>query len=364
MACKNNGSSNGKSERNSDSSFQVSGKISGIDTGWIYLFRVEKNEDKVDSVRASHGEFEIKGKISHPEFCLLGYYENGDKQFPFSFFLDNSNIKIDAKKDSVNSLKVTGSPTQDELKAYDEKNKHLQVKNKELARQYQIAMINRDKQKIDSIYMAAGNLQEEAKKISTDYAKANRASYVAIYQLNRNFSEDEDPSDAQPAFDSLEPRIQQSFFGSNLKQALDNAHRTAIGTQAPDFTLNDINGKPVSLNSYKGKYTLVDFWASWCGPCRQENPEVVKAFQKFKPKGFEILGVSLDEEKDKWIIAIQKDGLSWTHVSDLKGWQSDVAALYGVRAIPMNFLLDKDGKIIAKGLRGEELAAKLATVIK
>ncbi|PWT96928.1 MAG: hypothetical protein C5B52_14755 [Bacteroidetes bacterium] len=363
VACKNNSSSDGKSVRNSDSSFVVAGKINGIENDWIYLYRVERG-DKLDSVRANQGSFEFKGNIAHPEFCLIGFTENGEKQFPYSFFLDNSNIKIEAKKDSLNSLQVTGSPTQDELKDYDSKTRDLQKRNKELERQYQLAMMNRDKLKIDSIFKAAGELQDEARQISIDYAKANRGSYVAIYQLNRNFSGDENPAIAQSAFDSLEPKIQQSFFGNNLKQSLDNARRTAIGTVAPEFALNDVNGKPVSLTSYKGKYTLVDFWASWCGPCRQENPEVVKAFRQFHPKGFEILGVSLDEEKDKWLVAIQKDGLNWTHVSDLKGWRSDVAALYGVQAIPMNFLLDKDGKIIAKGLRGEALAEKLAEVIK
>jgi thiol-disulfide isomerase/thioredoxin len=139
---------------------------------------------------------------------------------------------------------------------------------------------------------------------------------------------------------------------------------TAIGKPAPEFTGSTTDGKAVAVFSFRGKYTLVDFWASWCGPCRAENPAVVKAYRKYHPKGFAILGDSLDETKPEWVAAIRKDGLSWTQVSDLKGWQSSIAALYGVKGIPMNFLLDKDGKIIGKGLRAMDLEDKLAETIK
>jgi len=133
-----------------------------------------------------------------------------------------------------------------------------------------------------------------------------------------------------------------------------------------NFTQNDTLGIPVSLASFKGKYVLVDFWASWCGPCRRENPNVVKTYNAYKDKGFQILSVSLDQPgaKDKWIKAIHDDNLTWTHVSDLKYWDNEVAKQYGIQAIPANFLLDPEGKIIAKNLRGEDLAAKLSTVLK
>ncbi|MET6999914.1 peroxiredoxin family protein [Chitinophaga defluvii] len=140
------------------------------------------------------------------------------------------------------------------------------------------------------------------------------------------------------------------------------AKKTAIGAPAMEFTQNDVNGKPIKLSDYKGKYVLVDFWASWCGPCRAENPNVLENYEKYHDKGFEILGVSLDDKKENWVKAIKDDGLTWQHVSDLKGWKNEVAKQYNIRAVPSNFLLDKEGKIIAVNLRAEDLGKKLAEI--
>jgi len=151
-----------------------------------------------------------------------------------------------------------------------------------------------------------------------------------------------------------------------LRKKIVTAKKTAVGAMAMNFTQNDTLDVPVSLASFKGKYVLIDFWASWCGPCRQENPNVVKAFQTYNAKGFTVLGVSLDQPgaKDKWIKAIHDDQLTWTQVSDLKYWDNQVAKQYGIQAIPQNFLVDPAGKIIAKNIRGEELSSKLATIFK
>jgi len=166
------------------------------------------------------------------------------------------------------------------------------------------------------------------------------------------------------AYAAFSPAVQQSGFGREVKKEMDIMDRTAIGQMAPDFTQNDTAGKPVTLASFHGKYVLLDFWASWCGPCRRENPNVVEAYKKFKNKNFTILGVSLDDNKESWIKAFKDDGLEWNHVSDLKGWKNAAALQYGVRAIPSNFLLDPSGKILAHNLRGEVLQDTLAKILK
>ena len=170
--------------------------------------------------------------------------------------------------------------------------------------------------------------------------------------------------DIAPLFNGLSPAIKASESGKQFAERLPKIKAVALGAIAPEFAEADTAGKMVSLSSFRGKYVLIDFWASWCGPCRQENPNVVKAFNHYKGQKFTIVGVSLDRPgaKDKWLKAIHKDGLAWTQLSDLKFWDSKAAGLYAVRGIPQNFLLDPDGKIVGKNLRGEDLENKLEEI--
>lgn len=361
VSCSNNGKS-AKGE-NGDATYILKGSVIGLDSGWAYLYHPEKDQQIPDSVKISNGSFEFKGTANHPEFVLLGYDQFGQKRFPLGFFLEGGNISLNGTVDSLHKAEIKGSKTQDEFTEFNNLRRPIEEKQKQLYETYQAASMSGDEKKALEIQKEFELLEEGNKDLVAKFVKENPSSYVAAFQLAQTFAYDLDPAIVEPLYNGLNEKIKGSYFGLAIKKNLDAAKSMAIGSKAPDFTLNDQNGKPVSLADFKGKYILIDFWASWCGPCRVENPSVVKAYHTYKSKGFDILGVSLDEKKDKWEQAIKQDQLAWTQVSDLKGWESDVAALYEVRAIPMNFLLDKEGKIIAKSLRGAELMRKLGEVL-
>lgn len=347
-----------------DSTYLITGKIVGLDSGWVYLLHNSTEPSATDSSKIDSGFFSFKGKTNGPEFCLLGIPNNGHKEYRLGFFLDNSQVNITGIKDSVSEATVTGSATQNEYKEFLSKRKPLDEEETNLDKLYGTLQAKGDKPGMDSIEKAFELVERKKKELTKAYTRKNPSSFVAAFEVYQSYSFDPEVKELDTVYNLLDASIKNSFYGKKIKEVLDVTKKTAVGNTAPEFAQNDVTGKPVSLSSFKGKFVLVDFWASWCGPCRAENPNVVKAYHKYHPKGFDILGISLDDKKDKWQEAVKKDKLSWTQVSDLQGWKNNVAQLYGINAIPMNFLLDKDGKIVGKNLRGEALEKKLDELLK
>jgi len=340
--------------------FSIKGSIAGVDKGKVYLLKLVGNQPlPVDSAEISGGNFTFKGKMEIPDMRILRL-NNGQDYFA-QFFLDNANITVTTSKDSLNTTKITGSPTHDILKIFIGEMEKLNKEGMALQEKYQSAMAvnNTDAAKIAEIDINA--LIENNKVYTKNFVKEHSNSVVAAFILLQYVSQ-LDENELADLVGKFAPEIDKSEYVVQLKALVQEQQKTAIGVVAPDFTMNDTEGKPVQLSSLRGKVVLVDFWAAWCGPCRQENPNVVRLYQQYHSKGFEILGVSLDRTKEDWLKAIAADKLTWIHVSDLQYWQNAAARLYGVNAIPQSFLLDKDGKIIGKGLRGEDLANKLAEI--
>ena len=337
--------------------YSIKGTIAGVETGKVYLLKlVGEQPQSIDTANVVGGKFTFKGKMVTPDIRMLRL---NDQDYFAQFFLDNANITVTAKKDSLRSTKITGSPTQDIFKTYIAEMEKLNKEVLALQGKYQNAMTTgntseADKAKID--YQAIiDNNKVYTKNFVKEHSNSVVSAYITLFQL----ADQIDVAELDSLASKFAPELSKSEYVVKINERIQEQKKTAIGIVAPDFTMNDPEGKPIQLSSLRGKIVLVDFWAAWCGPCRQENPNVVKLYQQYHDKGFEILGVSLDKNKEDWLKAIKADNLTWMHVSDLQYWQNAAARLYGVNAIPQSFLLDKDGKIIGKGLRGEQLANKL-----
>lgn len=342
--------------------YVVTGNIEGSDSVTFYLQKREAGKTiNIDSAVSKKGTFKMKGgKVDYPQLVQL---VAGDTRKRTSFYLENSEISIKGSLDSLFKADITGSKTQDEYKSFVDSNKPLSDAYSALYSQYQAANQAGDAARVAQLEKQADSIQKEMVNLQKSFVKNNPSSYVAPSILASLSYEMEAPEIEQMinAFDTSIANLPQV---KTLMERVQVMKSVAVGQKAPDFTLNDVNGNPVSLYSKVGpKVLLVDFWAAWCGPCRQENPNVVKVYKEFNKKGFDVFGVSLDQRKEDWVKAIADDNLSWTHVSDLQYWNNAAAKLYAVNAIPANFLLDANGVIIGRNLRGDDLYKKVNEMV-
>lgn len=352
--------------------FTVKGKLGALNApNKVYLRYSAGTTSKLDSAQLQNGAFEFKGTVEAPQKAnLMVDYGKGMRQMTqkqvISLYLESGTISV-ISPDSAHRAVVSGTPLNVDNENLKAALKPTNEKMEKLMQEYRTASAEQRKSKEfnDDIEKRYSALETEQKNVWGTFIKNTPQSLVSLDALRSYGGYAPEYADVAPLFNSLSDNVKTSKAGKEYATTLASIKATSVGELAPDFTQADTLGKAVALHDFKGKYVLVDFWASWCGPCRQENPNVVKNFHQFKGQNFTVLGVSLDRPnaKEAWLNAIHKDQLAWTHVSDLKFWDNEVAKQYGIRAIPQNFLIGPDGKIVAKNIRGEDLGKKLAELL-
>ncbi|WP_211318379.1 TlpA disulfide reductase family protein [Algoriphagus chordae] len=342
-----------------DGKVEISGKIENARDGAVVLSQFTDSRPIVlDTVELDNkGEFSYEVAVDAPTFFELNFY--GEKIVRLALFKDD--VEVDYNFADPESLVINGSKDSQEMLKIEELMEAYQTKVNQLNEAYYKAMGDNDTETIKQIQIDAmaleSNQSSEVKKVINSMGDSF-ASLAAIGLLN--------PKNEFQFMDSLVAKLDEKYPETKtiiqLKQQLDDMRALSMGQVAPEIELPNPAGETVKLSDLRGKYVMIDFWAAWCKPCREENPNVVKLYNEYKDKGFEVFGVSLDRTKEAWVDAIAEDGLEWTQVSDLQYFNSAAAELYQINAIPATYLIDPDGKIIGKDLRGPSLRVKLEEI--
>jgi len=361
-----------------DKGFTINGNAEGVHDGVrVYLKTLDTKTGREivkDTAIVFDEQFKIQGNVDYPE---LQYITVNSVTGMLPILLENNKIEVTIDKDNISESTITGSESQKDFDAFLEGMMEIQKKGFEVITELRSTRKSQNPAKFDSLSAIMLDYEKEAKAYPIQYIKNNEDSYFSLIILDQETNKQKiDIKDYKYAFDNLDASIKNSPKGSAVSKKIDSLYKEyeklahlEIGNKAPNFEAPNTEGKTVSLDELKGKVTIIDFWAAWCAPCRRENPNVVRIYERFHDDGLEIIGVSLDgtprqkNPKQAWLDAIEKDNLTWHQVSSLNYFNDPVAKLYNITAIPATYILDENGIIVAKNLRGAALENKVKELL-
>jgi peroxiredoxin len=350
-----------------DNEFVISGTANGIENGKKVFVEIQTETGSLpkDTAIVTDGKFELRGIT---ETVDLGFIRFESEEINLPIILEEGKISLNIVKDSLHKSTLGGTPNNEKLQKFNTESRVISEKvvkfEKDNGPIMQKAQMMQDTATINRVMKEYQKFQNEMNEYSKKFIKENSDAYLSVLLLENFLMRQYLTADeVKNYFKALDKSLQETKSGKKIKTALDAMTEVVTGKQAPNFSAPSTDGKTVSLKESLGKVTIIDFWASWCGPCRAENPNVVALYNEFHPKGLNIIGVSLDKDATKWKDAIAKDGLIWPQVSNLKFWDEPIAKQYNVQSIPATFILDAKGNIVAKDLRGDALRTKVKELL-